>query len=32
VIFGKALRLEKNESKDAFLTRARTAVEALIDL
>ena len=32
VIFGKSLRLEKNESKDAFLTRARTAVEALIDL
>ena len=32
VIFGKSLRLEKNESKDAFLTRARAAVEALIDL
>jgi 1-acyl-sn-glycerol-3-phosphate acyltransferase len=32
VIFGKPLRLEKNEPKDAFLTRAHAAVEALIDL
>jgi 1-acyl-sn-glycerol-3-phosphate acyltransferase len=32
VVFGQSLRLEKNESKDAFLTRARAAVEALIDL
>ena len=32
VIFGQSLRIEKNESKDAFLTRARAAVEALIDL
>jgi len=32
VIFGEPLRLEKNESKDAFLTRARAAVEALTNL
>jgi len=32
VIFGKPLRLERNEPKDAFLTRAHAAVEALIDL
>jgi 1-acyl-sn-glycerol-3-phosphate acyltransferase len=29
VIFGPPVRVEKNESKDAFLTRARAAVEAL---
>jgi 1-acyl-sn-glycerol-3-phosphate acyltransferase len=32
VIFGRPIRPEKSESKDAFLTRARAAVEALIDL
>jgi 1-acyl-sn-glycerol-3-phosphate acyltransferase len=32
VVFGERLRLEKNESKDAFLTRARAAVEALTNL
>lgn len=32
VIFGEPLRPEKNESKDAFLTRARAAVEALTKL
>jgi 1-acyl-sn-glycerol-3-phosphate acyltransferase len=31
-IFGAPLRLEKNESKDAFLTRARAAVVGLINL
>jgi 1-acyl-sn-glycerol-3-phosphate acyltransferase len=32
VIFGGPLRLEKGESKDAFLTRARAAVEGLANL
>jgi 1-acyl-sn-glycerol-3-phosphate acyltransferase len=32
VIFGQPLRLEMNESKDAFLTRAQTAVERLTQL
>jgi 1-acyl-sn-glycerol-3-phosphate acyltransferase len=32
VIFGEPLRLQKNESKEAFLTRARAAVEGLVDL
>lgn len=32
VIFGEPLHLAKNESKDAFLTRARAAVGALANL
>jgi 1-acyl-sn-glycerol-3-phosphate acyltransferase len=32
VIFGQPLRVQKNESKEAFLTRARTAVADLADL
>ena len=32
VIFGEPLRLETNESKDAFLTRAQAAVERLTQL
>jgi 1-acyl-sn-glycerol-3-phosphate acyltransferase len=32
VIFGQPLRVQKNESKEAFLTRARTAVAGLADL
>jgi 1-acyl-sn-glycerol-3-phosphate acyltransferase len=32
VIFGRPMRPEKSESKEAFLTRARAAVDTLIDL